>query len=354
MSTSGRLENPPGVKRVTRPDGTVYLYAWRGRNAPRLYEPEGSEALRREWKEALKSWSRPVPTASGDVSSWLDEWSESGEFGRYAKRTQTTYRGYIAKIRAKFGTADPRAFEEKAMRPELLKWRDVLAEDGPAAADNCIAGLKTFLAWMQDRGVIGHHVAGRIKRLSHSDRADCIWTARHVALFREKAPAHLVLAMDVARLTALAAVDLVRLEWSMFDLDEIEIRRQKTGELALIPILDELREVLRDVPRAHERVILTSEGKPYDERSLSARFCEVTKRIGMPERTLHDLRRTAATEFCRAGLDDREVAEILGWRSQDVAQIRRRYVGRKAIIRRTVERLADHRAKAGKLAKEAA
>lgn len=48
---------------------------------------------------------------------------------------------------------------------------------------------------------------------------------------------------------------------------------------------------------------------------------------------------TAATTLCLAGLDDREVAEILGWSEKRVADMRRRYVSREAIILSGVERL---------------
>lgn len=48
----------------------------------------------------------------------------------------------------------------------------------------------------------------------------------------------------------------------------------------------------------------------------------------------------AATHFCLAGLDDREVAEIVGWSEKRIAEPRRRYVSREAIILSSVERLA--------------
>lgn len=342
--------NPPGIKRVSRPDGTVYLYAWRGRGAPRLYEPEHTKALWDEWREAIKLGGRQV--LGGDVASWLERWRASADFQRLALRTQLAYESYISRIREKFGRWDPLAFTEREMRPVLLEWRDTMA-DTPAAADNLMVGLRTFLSWLQDRGVIGHHVAGRIKRLNRSDRADLIWTEAHRELWRREAPSALVRAMEVARLTALAAVDLVRVEWTMFDVDEIELHRQKTGELALIPILDELREIVAAIPRSHERVLVNARGDAWSERGLSARFCEWTKRLEIP-RTLHDLRGTAVTELCLAGLDDRHVAEIAGWSITNVSKIRRRYVGRRALIRDAVTRLEDHRKSSGKVENRAA
>ena len=62
------------------------------------------------------------------------------------------------------------------------------------------------------------------------------------------------------------------------------------------------------------------------------RRAKVTKRI-------HDLRGTAATRYALAGLDDRDIAGILGWKEADVAAIRRLYVDREALIMRAVEKL---------------
>jgi hypothetical protein len=42
-----------------------------------------------------------------------------------------------------------------------------------------------------------------------------------------------------------------------------------------------------------------------------------------------------------AGLDDRDIAEIMGWRERDVAKIRRVYVNREAHLRATIARLEN-------------
>jgi integrase len=348
--------SPPGLRRVKKAlsDGSVaiYLYAWRGRNAPRLYETEGSEALWREWRRALATWGRDIH--GGDVAAWLERWRTSAEFARLKPNTQAVYEFYIARIRDRFGKADPLAFTEPAMRPLVIDWRDSMAE-APAMADKTLDGLRAFLAWLQDRGVIGAHVCANIARIARTDRSECVWSDAQMGAFRASAPAQLVRVMDVARLTAFGCSELCRLEWTMVEHDAIEIRRSKTGALAVVPVVPELRAVLAAIQRAHSRVLVNGKGEPWKPKTLTQKFSTATLNAGIPERTLHDLRRTAATEFCKAGFDDREVAAIMGWDSAKVAQIRRRYVDQKEIIRRGIARLSDYRlATGGNAAKGAA
>jgi integrase len=57
----------------------------------------------------------------------------------------------------------------------------------------------------------------------------------------------------------------------------------------------------------------------------------------------HDLRGTAATRFYIAGLPERVIAEIMGWEEEHVARIIRRYVGRTAAIKATIQQLNERR-----------
>jgi integrase len=57
----------------------------------------------------------------------------------------------------------------------------------------------------------------------------------------------------------------------------------------------------------------------------------------------HDLRGTAATRFYIAGLAERVIAEIMGWEEEHVARIIRRYVGRTAAIKATIQQLNERR-----------
>ena len=58
------------------------------------------------------------------------------------------------------------------------------------------------------------------------------------------------------------------------------------------------------------------------------------------------MRGTAATNYIRAGLDDADIAVILGWKSERVAEIRRRYVSGQEIGLAIVRRMKENKARA--------
>ncbi len=58
---------------------------------------------------------------------------------------------------------------------------------------------------------------------------------------------------------------------------------------------------------------------------------------------VHDLRGTAATRFYTAGLSERVIAEILGWREEQVSKIIRRYVDRTAATQAIIRQLNERR-----------
>ena len=55
---------------------------------------------------------------------------------------------------------------------------------------------------------------------------------------------------------------------------------------------------------------------------------------------LHDVRRTFATRLILAGLNDQEIAEIMGWSIEQVVGIRRTYVDQHRVFVAIGERIA--------------
>jgi integrase len=55
----------------------------------------------------------------------------------------------------------------------------------------------------------------------------------------------------------------------------------------------------------------------------------------------HDLRGTAATRFYLARIDERTIAEIMGWEEEHVSRIIRRYVNRTAATRQVIKLLNE-------------
>jgi integrase len=182
-----------------------------------------------------------------------------------------------------------------------------------------------------------------IKQLYSSNRSDIIWTEADIARVKQVCTAEMAHAIDLAAASGLRLGDLLRLSWSHVGTDAIVIRTSKSKgkREAVIPLYDDLREVLARIPKRSTMVLTNSRGRPWLPGSFSTLFIRAKQAADMADTDLHfhDLRGTAATRFYTAGLSERVIAEIMGWEEASVAAIIRRYVDRTAATKAVIRQL---------------
>lgn len=332
------MTRPKGIHtiRTRLSDGTlrVYHYAWRG--GPRIEAEPGTEAFYREWLAARDDARRDD---SATLDGLITRFKMSGEFKRLSASARREYERYFALIRAEWPRAPLRFFDDRRIRGPIKRWRDRFA-DTPRKADMAIATLRRVLAYGVDQGELDHNRARGIKPLHSADRSKVIWEADELTRLMAAATPEASKAFHLAALTGLRREDLVRLPWSA---DKGTHLAWATGKSrgkreVIIPILPETRALLDALPRRTTTILANSLGRSWTPDGLSTQFtkarnaCQVAKR-------LHDLRGTAATRLCLAGISDREVALIVGWTEKEVAAIRARYVDRERLILATVSRI---------------
>jgi integrase len=148
---------------------------------------------------------------------------------------------------------------------------------------------------------------------------------------------------DLAAYTGLRLDDLIRVAWSHVGEDAIVLRTRKSRQRreAIIPLYDDLRTLLARIPKRATTILTSSRGRPWTASGLATAVQRAKAAAKWEERDLHfhDPRGTAATRFYVAGLKPREIAEVLGWAEDHVEKIIRRYVGRNAAIKATIELL---------------
>jgi integrase len=136
--------------------------------------------------------------------------------------------------------------------------------------------------------------------------------------------------------------DLLRLPWSRIGDLAIETRTAKSGgkRTALIPITQNLRDLLATIPKRSTVVLTNTHGQPW-KTGFGASWKDAVIRAGLEPRDLHfhDLRGTAATNFYRAGFNSPEIAETLGWSQDKVESLINRYVKRDELLRDRIRRL---------------
>lgn len=318
---------------VVRAGKRWYVYAWRG--GPQIHTQQGKRPVidRALLDKAAENRAKPKYGLSGLIA----EYKDSPEFKRLADTTKEDYLRTLDRIDEKFGRARLGVFEDRRMRGDIIAWRDEWVAT-PRTADKLTVMLGTLLGWGVERGKLAINVAHSIPLLHSVDKSDEIWERRHIRAM-VNAPPHLRDALKMAAFTGLRLGDLVKLDWDLHVREKaiVFITKKRKGR-AVIPITPTLRGLLNDREWRTGPVIRNSRGKAWTESGLGSVF-QKNKPEGF-DRTIHDLRGTYVTWLAVMGLNDEEVARIVGWTAKRVAVVRARYVDEQRVIVSLVERLA--------------
>ncbi|SEQ34158.1 Phage integrase family protein [Faunimonas pinastri] len=347
------LMKTKGIHRVRRElaDGTLryHYYAWRG--GPKFWSSEvavaspAPQAFQDAYRQAQARRAAPVQSERNTISELIGKFKIEVMPGLKAS-TRESYDFSLQLIEKKFGRAEIGAFTVPAMRGDIKGWHRSFSET-PRAADMRLGVLVRLLNYAKDEGLITGHCADDIDRLHKVSRADIIWTPSEIENFAAEAPFPLWLGIHFLRLSGMRRGDALRVQLSADKGSWLEWRTSKSNERTevVIPIVRELRAVLdaakryREAKRVESTTILfNSLGRPWTPSGFSTSFDRRREALGI-EKHVHDLRGTAATKFMEAGLTDGEIAEVMGWRTDDIAKIRSRYVSRAAIVSAAIRRL---------------
>ncbi|MFI0848543.1 tyrosine-type recombinase/integrase [Mesorhizobium sp. IMUNJ 23232] len=325
-----------GLHKV-RSKGKIYYYAWRG--GPRLRGDPGTPEFIASYNEAVAS--RATPDKSR-FKSLVTLYQASDDYKKLADSTKRNWGRWLDRIAEHFGELSIAQFSRaERIRPIIIKWRATFA-DKPRTADYAMQVLSRVLSYGVDPvGMLASNPCEGIKRVYSESRAEIIWTDADIAHIKMTCSPEIAHAIDLAAHTGLRLGDLLHLSWSRIEEDAIVITTGKSRHRreAIIPIYDELREVLECIPQRSPVVLTNSRKRPW--RGFNASFRKA-KELAWPEGKdlhFHDLRGTAATKFYTAGLSEREIAEVMGWEEESVSRIIRRYVGRQAAIKERILKL---------------
>jgi integrase len=336
-----------GIAKVTA-KGRAYYYAWRG--GPRLRGVPGSPEFHASYNEAIDSRRTPEP---GRFKSLVTLYKASSDYKKLADTTRKNWAPWLDRIADYFGELRVAQFERpEKIRPVIRRWRNQWA-DKPRTADYGLQVLSRVLSYAVDPlGQIASNPCEGIKQLYSGDRSEIIWTDGDLGQLKagtaeQPCPEEVKSAVDLAAHTGLRLSDLLRLSWSHVGEDAITLVTGKSRgrREAIIPLYDELRDLLARIPKRSTTILTNQRGRPWKPDGFGTAFNRAKIRAGMNERDLHfhDLRGTAATKFYVAGLSIRVIAEILAWSEDQVGRIIRRYVARGAATKAAIQQLNEAR-----------
>ena len=247
--------------------------------------------------------------------------------GRWTKRTIITYQN---RVRSKLNPVFGRWFIDQISRDQIEAYLAYRRQDdgmAPATVNRELAALKTILNWAVRREFLDKNPAADIKLMKEpKGRIRCLGLNEAQKLLDSCSPRIKPL-VATALFTGMRLGELLSLIWSDIDWENRLIRvghrsesPTKNKEARIIPISDDLHEILAAIPRHinSENVFHKSRGGRYT--SIRRSFGNAVEASGIQDFRFHDLRHTWASRMIEAGCDLRTLQELGGWKQLSMVE----------------------------------
>lgn len=339
-----------GIHRTSKilASGTRRYYYYSSRYSDRRLFWTSDDHPAKQTPEFITAYKEAISLTRGGVSGTLSRAVADylNTIHNLSKTTQETYRIHSGYVLEKFGDVPLRYFEDKRIRRKIIAWRDSMKYT-PRKADNCVAALSRILSNAVDNGDISFNRAANIKNIYKPKKEEPIWSESQIADYISDSSPYLKWHLLLKRYTGLRRKDIVALPLSADKGTHFEYKTSKTGKTVIIPILPNCRSLLGVVQTyrvTHEvtcsTVLFNSNHKPWTKSGLNSSSRKQRMKHGIKLRE-HRLRGNFVTSLCIAGFEDREIADIVGWAVDRVAEMRRIYVNRNDIILAQIKRLSE-------------
>ena len=250
----------------------------------------------------------------GSLAWAIEKFLASPLYNERAETTKRNYRRVFDQLRESWGAGLLRDLQPRHVR----KIRNDIAAKSTTGADiamSLISALWEFATeqlGLDELGADPTHGIKRVHKVAHEHEP---WPQDLIERFLCEARPSLRWAVRLALYTGQRRSDLVKMKWSDFDGDSIEVRQQKTGELLSIPCHTELRAELENMPRIADTILVGERGAPLTGSSLSVMVRKALREMGVDGYAIHGLRKNAAVALADAGCTPHEIAAITGHRT---------------------------------------
>lgn len=325
-----------GIHTVKRKlaDGSVRVhhYAWRG--GPAMKAQPGTEEF---WLEYAEHKRAAAGRREKTLADLIDDFTgpENARTVAFRSLSRSTQRDYLYAYKlAKQEWPDlPVSLtQKKGSRKRIEKWRDKFA-DNPRKADKLLFALSKVFSHAVAAEEIDRNPCRGIKRLYQGTRREAVWSPEQIARFRAKAPAHMLLAFELAIGTGQRQGDLLALTWKDYDGTYLRFEQGKSrrgdgpGKRLRVRVHAKLKRLLDAKKQDTIRILTNSRGRPWTADGFRASWAKACRedKANIRGVTFHDLRGTFITERRREGSSIEDIALISGHSIGEVKSILERH-----------------------------
>lgn len=279
--------------------------------------------------------------AANSVDGVAVAYYRSPNFLSLNKSTQTTYRREIERWRVKYGAKAITRLERRHIKDQMTERFEA---GGPEAANNLLRVIRILCGYAVELDLRRDNPALGIKKFRMRGDGFVVWSEGDIANYLERWPAgsRERLALVLLLYTGQRRGDVIRMGRQHVSGDAIRVTQAKTGAQLAIPMHPELKSVLDNLPKDGMTFLTTQYGKPFkDSASFGNQFREWCDKAGLPKRSAHGLRKSAAVRLVEAGCTTKEVQAITGHASLREVERYTKSAEQEKLARSAIARLTE-------------
>lgn len=310
--------NLPSIKRFTDRHGRRRVYYKPGRGKLIALPPEDSPEFVSAYQAAREGSATPPPIGAskvkpGSLAALVVLYLTSPEWARLATSTKRSTRLILERLREEHGHRPAATMQIEQVRALVRK-----QADKPAAANRLLKVLRALMRLAVDSGWRRDDPTREARPIRYATKEIETWSEADIARFVDRWPlgTREHLALSLLLYTGQRQSDVVRLGPQHVRDGRIELRQQKTGQGAAVPIHPALAEAIAAHPSGHAVYLVTSAGKPFSVAGLGNWLRDARAAAGMsPGMSPHGLRKAAARRLAEAGCTALQIQAVTGHRS---------------------------------------
>ncbi len=204
-------------------------------------------------------------------------------------------------------------------RVEIVRALDRIVDDGtPSAANHALSAIRKFFNWCVERGVLETSPCLNVKKPAKDMTRDRVLADGEIGVIWRAAdqvgyPGGPI--VQLLLLTAQRRNEVGRMQWRHLDIEAgrwtLPAKYTKSNQHHIVPLSPEACRIVKTLPRFPGDYVFSTRnvGGPFADFSRMKRLIDAEAKID--GWTLHDLRRTAATQMAKLGTTPHVVERIL-------------------------------------------
>lgn len=291
--------------------GKQYIYFRRGNQRKRLPDnPDSEEFSQAYWKARTGSGTPPPKHTWNQL---IDEYYASTKFTKLAKGSKENYTRHCEDIREKNGKLSVKNFK----RSDAIAVQEAHQHTWSKANER-LAVLSILCRHAKDLGWIAHNPVNEIPQLKGEEYE--AWPNDKLKAFevyaRKNDAKTALIAYELALGTGQRLGDCIKMKWSDFDGEYINVIQQKTNTKIDIYCPNRLQAFLKSLPKVGIHIMAKNPKQPIGKRQVQKEIEKVRRAIGVMEGknrlVPHGWRYTAAQELANAGVSVKDIQAVTG------------------------------------------